>query len=238
MMIDVIKSRYVNFLLALSAGLALSACGDNNSVPPVAAEPESITYEITVTNLTHAQPMSPVAVILSSDGQLWQIGEPATIPLEKLAEGGESSELFSDSLVLNYASGAGVLLPGMSETLSVNLEAGIEAKLSVVSMLVNTNDAFTGLDSYDLGSLEEGQSVMFYSMTFDAGTERNSEMAGTIPGPADGGLGFESARDDVNFVAVHPGVLTEDDGLVGSVLTSQHKFDNPTAQIQITRLQQ
>jgi len=238
MMIIGVKSRFKGVLLTSSALLALAGCHDgSNAEHPNTEEPVSVSYEVTVTNLTHAQPMSPVAVVLHSTGNLWQVGQPATVSLEKMAEGGDAAELFVDPMVLAHSSGVGLLQPGMSETLSVEVASGTDAKLSLVSMLVNTNDAFTGLDAYNIGSLSEGESVTLYSSTYDAGTEKNSEMAGTIPGPADGGTGFDSARDDVNFVAAHQGVLSADDGLLESVLSGQHKFDNPTAKIQIVRIQ-
>lgn len=232
------KSRYKQLTLAAAVALTLVGCshGDDSQRTTV-PDPVVVSYEVTITNLTQAQPLSPVAIVLHSTGNLWQVGEPASISLEKLAEAGDTSDLLADASLLATASGTGLVAPGMSETISINVDDVSDAKMSLVSMLVNTNDAFTGLDAYDLSLLSEGQSVMFYSATFDAGTEENSEAAGTIPGPADGGVGFDSARDDVNFVAMHPGVLSADDGLAASVLAGQHKFDNPTTRIRITRIQ-
>ena len=80
-------------------------------------------------------------------------------------------------------------------------------------------------------------SLTFTTFAYDAGTEANSEAAGTIPGPADSGEGFNEERDDVNYVAMHPGVVSQHDGLSSSVLSSQHKFDNPLTQVVITRTQ-
>ena len=117
----------------------------------------------------------------------------------------------------------------------MTIEDTTDSKLSLVSMLVNTNDAFTGLNAIDLASLAAGDSWTGYAGVYDAGTEANSEMAGTIPGPIDGGTGFDAARDDVDFVAMHPGVVSMDDGLATSVLTQAHRFDNPAVYITITR---
>ena len=107
--------------------------------------------------------------------------------------------------------------------------------LSLVSMLVNTNDAFTGLDGGDISELASGESMTFYLNTYDAGTELNSETAATVPGPAGNGEGLNSARDDNDMVTLHPGVITSDDGLDSSTLTAIHKWDNPTAMVTITR---
>ena len=74
-------------------------------------------------------------------------------------------------------------------------------------------------------------------MAYDAGTEANSESSGTIPGPADGGEGFNSERNDSQIVSAHSGVVGQDDGLTQSVLNGNHKFDNPIMAITITRMQ-
>ena len=52
-------------------------------------------------------------------------------------------------------------------------------------------------------------SLRIAAIAYDSGTEANSEAAGTIPGPVDGGQGFAPVRDDpVDRVLMHSGVLT------------------------------
>ena len=46
-------------------------------------------------------------------------------------------------------------------------------------MLVNTNDAFTGLDSRRV----HGKGAVIETIPYDAGSERNNELTGFIPGP-------------------------------------------------------
>jgi hypothetical protein len=77
--------------------------------------------------------------------------------------------------------------------------------------------------------------IMMHYMAYDAGTEANTEAKGSMPGPADGGEGFNAARDDVNFVHIHPGVISQYDGLADSVLMPSHRFDNPVLAVTITR---
>jgi len=103
-------------------------------------------------------------------------------------------------------------------------------------MLVNTNDAFSGLTGLELSNLEVDQENSWNLNVYDAGTEANNEAAGTIPGPADGGIGFDEMRNDVNVVTLHPGVVSQDDGLTSSVLTQAHRFDNPAIKLTITRI--
>ncbi|WP_277750232.1 spondin domain-containing protein [Pseudoalteromonas sp. PS5] len=78
---------------------------------------------------------------------------------------------------------------------------------------------------------------MYRTSAYDAGTELNTEAQGSIPGPADGGEGFNVERNDnQNMVTMHSGVVGNDDGLTSSTLTSIHKFDNPLLAITIERI--
>ncbi|WDE05983.1 spondin domain-containing protein [Thalassomonas viridans] len=231
-------------LAPLALVTLLSACGgsdndsDNDGVVDMPDPmPVEMSYEVTVTNLTYAQPLSPIAVVLHGDSALWTVGEMASTPLEILAEGGDNSDLIAMDAILASASGEGAVGPGASATLTVTTTDETATHLSVVSMLVNTNDAFTGLTAMDLSSLAVDSPQTWTLGVYDAGTEANSELAGTIPGPADGGAGYDAERDDVDFVARHPGVVTMDDGLSTSVLTQAHRFDSPAIKLTITRKQ-
>ncbi|MCC2617208.1 spondin domain-containing protein [Aestuariibacter halophilus] len=221
----------------------LAACSDDDPAQPTPTPPPAATpvsYEITLTNLSHEQPLSPVAVVLHSEGSVWGVGEPASEALEVLAEGGDNSDVLALPMVLANASGAGVIGPGMTESITVTINDVDDALLSVVTMLVNTNDGFTGLNGWSTASLAVGDSWQTMLPVYDAGTEGNTEAAGTIPGPADGSgdsPGYLSERDDVDFVAYHRGVVSADDGLPGSVLSSVHRFDNPVVRLTVTRVE-
>ena len=233
-----------SFIIATLASAILVGCGGSSSsnrndddmvTPPPPPPPVNYTYEVTVTNLTNAQPMSPIAVALHDDGEFWQIGEMASNPLEVMAESGGNADLLAQEFVMASASGAGILMPGTNETISVTIQDMMPMKMSVATMLVNTNDAFSGFTGMSLTDLAVGESISLSTGSYDAGTEKNSELMATIPGPAGGGEGYNEMRDDVDFVAMHPGVVTSDDGLTSSVLTQAHRFDNPTLRISITR---
>jgi hypothetical protein len=237
-----------SLILASVASLVLSACGgDSNSsmAPQVVAEEPSITnsYQVSVTNLTYAQPMSPVALVLHNEGQFWAIGEIASIALENLAESGDNSAVLAETMVLSGISGTGILMPGMSETLDVSYtymgENNAPEMLSLATMLVNTNDAFTGINAFIINNLAVGESISMKTSSYDAGTEKNSELMETIPGPASNGVGegFNAMRDDIDKVTMHAGIVSQDDGLSTSVLTQTHRFDNPTLAISITRVE-
>ena len=230
--------------LTVLLSTALTGCNDsnNNNDDDVVVTPEPTpvvekSYEVTVTNLTYAQPLSPIAVVLHGDSAMWAVGGMASTSLEKLAEGGDNTDFIAETSVLASVSGESALAPGASSTLTVTTEDEMATHLSLVSMLVNTNDAFTGLTAMDLSSLTVDTPKTWTLGVYDAGTEANSELAGTIPGPADSGTGYDAIRDDVDFVARHPGVVTMDDGLSTSVLTQAHRFDNPAIKLTITRKQ-
>ena len=226
--------------MSLAATLALSGCNGSDTaqetIPAPAPSPVIYSYEVDVVNLTEGQPMSPMAVILHNDGMLWEIGEAASAGLEKLAESGDNLAILADSIVLSGKSGTGVVLPGASDKIMVSISNTLPMKFSLATMLVNTNDGFTGVNAMDISALMVGDSMTVTTHTYDAGTESNSELMATIPGPAAGGEGFNSERDDIDKITVHAGIVSKDDGLMQSVLTPANRFDNPTLMVTITRI--
>lgn len=87
------------------------------------------------------------------------------------------------------------------------------------------------------GAACSSDDMTWRTIAYDAGTEANTEAAAHIPGPAGGGEGFNVARDDIaDRVAIHSGVVSQDDGFAASDLTGQHRFDNPVAQVRIERI--
>lgn len=204
------------------------------------SDPATQNYEVTVTNLSNSQPLSPLALALHSQSYKgWTIGEPAGTGLEQLAEGGDNTQFLSDAVaerVFATFSGDGVVTPGASDRIDVSVNSSTELRLTVATMLVNTNDAFAGKGGIDLNALALGEQVTMNLPVYDAGTEGNNELAGTIPGPADGGEGFNAARDDVNVVSRHSGVVTNIDGYADSVLDESHRFDAPVARLVVRRV--
>jgi hypothetical protein len=202
------------------------------------------SFDVTVSNLTNAQPLSPVAVIAHRDGYaVFTVGSTATAGLETLAEGGDNSALIAeadaDATVVATASGAAPVGPAGSETITIEvLQTELpDLALSVSAMLVNTNDAITGLNGAAIGGMAAGDSMTWQTIAYDAGTELNTEEAIHIPGPAGGGEGFNAARDDrEDRVAMHSGIVSQDDGFAMSGLTGQHRFDTPVASVRIERI--
>ena len=224
-------------LLMFSVFIGCGSDGDNDRSAAVDA-----TYMVTATNLTNNQPLSPLAIVIHNEGyEGWELGSSANDALEVLAESGDPADFLGEAdgntEVVDTETGADIVLPGGSDSVMITVTHSSGLLLTGATMLVNTNDAFTGVDAERIGDLEVGESKTFHSQPWDAGTEGNIETAATIPGPAGGGEGYNMARDDQDFIAVHRGVVTEDDGLVTSVLDESHRFLGPVARFVVTRTQ-
>ena len=229
-------------LMAVAAMAGLVACGsDDDDDMMGGAMATDYRYEITLKNLSYNQPFSPLAVVVDTmQTDYWSIGQASSAALEQLAESGDNSALLAevDAQAHYSGSGAGLILPAAQELIDIQFSAdSAVAYLSVATMLVNSNDAFAGVQGVDLSTLAMGEQMKLAVMTYDAGTEANTEMAGTIPGPADGGQGFNADRDDVDYVAMHPGVVANTLENSATVLNQSHRFDAPVAQLIITRTQ-
>ncbi len=230
-------------LLVMLGAFLLQACGNSSSPPAPTVPPAMASFDVTVSNLTNAQPLSPAAVIAHLDGYvLFSVGTPVTVGFEDMAEGGDNTALLAeadaDAMVMVTGSGAAPVGPAGSETVTVAmLESELPGlRISVGTMLVNTNDAFTGLNAMSVESMAVGDVVSVLGVAYDAGTEADTEAAATIPGPAGSGEGFNAARDDqADRVSMHSGVVSQDDGFATSDLGEQHRFDNPVVQISIER---
>jgi hypothetical protein len=220
----------------VTSPLFLSGCNNDNDDDDAAR----VSYELAVTNLTAAQPLSPLAVVLHDNTYaMWSVGARASNGLEHLSEGGDNTELLSEAATHSTAttSGGGVIAPGQSESIIIESDEMSGPALSFATMLVNTNDGFTGINALDVSDMVVGSNLQLFIKAYDAGTEANSEQASTVPGPAAGGEGYNQVRDDRDSVGGHPGVVTHDDGLSGSALNESHRFDNPVAHVTVTRLQ-
>ena len=231
--------RYHKILLSclLPASLILSGCADDESMS---------SYTVKVTNITNAQPLTPVAVVLHKTGyNAWSIGSASTSGLEKLAEGGDTADFIAEAkanthVMMTAVAGTEAFGPGASVSTDISIDTDEKALLSLATMLANTNDAFAGNVQVPVGAMDVNDVMTVYSHVHDAGTELNTESAGTLAGPADvstaADKAYSATRDDIHdFVTLHPGVVTQDDGLSTSVLTEAHRWMDVAARIDITR---
>lgn len=195
------------------------------------------TFKVSITNLTKSQIFSPPLVVSHNDDiQVFALGQPAPAALATLAEDGDTSALSADLLsnenVLMTATAGGPVMPGT--TVTVEITAGGEDRLiSVLGMLVTTNDAFfavRGLNIPAAGNLYKagpGQETYALALAYDAGTENNNEDCGFIPGPPCGNPGVRDTADAEGYVYIHPGI--QGIGDVGP----NYDWRNPVALIRI-----
>lgn len=228
------KPQWFKVLTIMMSASFLIACSDNDHDKDD-KKMAKLSYEVEIINLTNGQPFSPLAIrVDQADYAAWEIGKPASVGLEHIAESGDSTEFLNVDSPNKTASGNGIVAPGDRAIIDVDARYDNQY-LTAVTMLVNTNDAFSGITKLSLAGLDIGEQKKVYLPVYDAGTEENSEHSGTIPGPADGGEGFDVQRDDVNYVARHAGIVGKDEGYASSVLDGQHKFDGPVAMLLVTR---
>jgi hypothetical protein len=203
---------------------------------------------IEITNLTHATYFTPLLVAIHDHKtDLFEPGREASYNLQAMAEGGDISGLLEDVLsaggdaVVDPA--GGLLAPGQSTRAQLELEGRANSRLSIVAMLLPTNDGFVGLDALKIP--RKPGSYTLHLTGYDAGTEANDELitgggAPNVPGiPADpggnagtGGIS-EVAADHNQSVHVHRGILGDMDPLGGSSdLDSRvHRWINPVARV-------
>ncbi len=224
--------------------VGLVGCNDNHEAMVTATPmPANVMFEVSVTNETAGQPFSPMTLVVHQAGQaFWEIGQPVTVALERIAESGNAmfwrDALKADSMVYQIKEGKGLILPGQSETFTVELSPAVLAndpRISFAAMLGKTNDGLVLMSGQKLNTLKSGETASMQLLSYDAGTELNRETAATLG--ALGGEGFSAVRDDrVDQLTLHPGVVSKDDGLTNSGLTDLEKWDNAVAKVDIKRL--
>ncbi len=233
--------------LALAAGLT-TAFGTNIA--------QAATWDVTVTNLTHGNHFTPLLLTAhDSSMHLFQVGMPAPLPIEHMAECGHLNPLLAtaevgaiDADTIADPAG-GVLAPGASTTAMLVTTA---TNLSVVAMVLPTNDGFLGLESQSIPNA--AGTYTYYVNAYDAGTEGNDETlmtsgacaytdVGMMPGAPGGDAGTNGtgvvvpgSADTNTNIHVHRGVLGDQNPTGGNsdLVSSIHRWQNPVAKITVT----
>ena len=187
-------------------------------------------YAVTITNITANQTFTPLLVATHKASiSLFQAGEPASNELAIMAESGNIAPMADllNSLphqVYATANSDGLLGSGESVTIEIS-GAGKFNRVSVVGMLIPTNDTFVSLNSAALPRWYGSHSVPAY----DAGSEYNDELCANIPGPVCGGAGI-SDEDGEGFVHISPGIHG-----IGDLEPASYDWRNPVARITVKR---
>lgn len=234
------KLRSIAVLAAISMLTLLLGAGS-------AVAGETKTYTVTITNLTDGQPLTPalIATHKGNDG-LFSVGSTASFGLKEIAENGNLDPMISRvgndgdfaDLAIGFGSGPPPIVPG--ETVTVDIAAGSPFNfLSWASMLICTNDGFTGVDTLKLPN-QVGRSVTVYTQGYDAGSEVNTELfSDVVPpcGPLTGqdSMGQGSGMSDPALA--ENGVIHHHNGIGGfaDLDAGINDWDNPVAKITVER---
>ena len=205
-------------------------------------------YEVTITNLTRGQRFTPVLVASHKEGvKLFELGAAASSQLRTLAEEGDVGPL---SMLLAADPNVGdvknspppppptnLIAPGASVTVEVNAGGQFD-HFSVAAMLIPTNDAFFAVNG--MPGPKGNDTITYLVPAYDAGTERNDELCGSIPGPgfaecitpsnpAGNGCGAQVGGGE-GYVHIHAGIHG-----IGNISAAMRDWRNPVARITIRR---
>lgn len=215
--------------------------------------------QITLTNATHGVYYTPVIAAAHTDAVfMFRSGSSASSEMETIAEDGDISGMTTalTNAAANIAQGAsdsapgasdGPLAPGDSVTFSLSTDDGNDY-LSLSAMLLPSNDAFVGLDSWPIPTAPGTYHLNLNA--YDAGTEYNDELAGSIPNPpfvttfgnpggsgvvTENGTGVVTSGDEGGVVHIHRGNLGDltADGGVSDINSSLHRWLNPVARLTV-----
>ncbi len=188
-----------------------------------------VLYDVTVTNLTRGQILSPPVVVAHrSNFRVFRAGDSAAPELAALAEDADSADLIalleSDPAVHAVEIGNGVILPGESLTVTIALGGG-SRMITALGMLVTTNDSF-----FSGTRRIQGAGSSFDAPAYDAGSEANTQDCDHIPGPPCDNPFVRVTDGAEGFIHISSGVREAGDLDVGV-----HDWRNPTARIVVSR---
>lgn len=228
--------------------ISLITLGLSASVAPFASATQ---FDVEITNITHGITYTPFLVAAHTAGNnLFMVGQPASANLQTMAEGGNIDGLRADvdalgaTVVANPA--GGLLAPATSTSFSMDTDGTSNTQLSIVAMLLPTNDAFAGLNAITIPT--EPGTYTYYLNAYDAGTEANDEIvngggASGTPGipiapggdAGTGGTGLGGTDTNTN-VHIHRGTIgdTDPNGGPSDLDSTVHRWLNPVVRVRLT----
>lgn len=249
--------------LPVAAFVAAGVLGVVLAAPAMASGGEARRYEVTIANLTSGQPLTPPVVATHRGrNQLFKVGQPASVGVREIAENGNNAPLLAFLAADPFGriselteAGGGPLVPAgtpggiqdppsgpefpAATTFTIGAEPGAR-RLSFVSMLVCTNDGFTGVNGLRLPR-RVGGTVSAQTAGYDARTERNTEDFADIVPPCQGLIGASSGEPGMgvsNPALAEGGVISHHPGIQGGadLDPSIHGWTDPVAQITVKRI--
>lgn len=212
------------------------------------------TFRVTLQNLTRGQPFSPPAAAThDEDVHMFQVGALATDELAEIAQNGNETPMVNlfNSLRLEDddvtqvvdvgrpITPRGVVKGGFTDSVTFMIQAHPGDRFSIATMLICTNDGFTGLDGAKLP--KQGTSV-FLTNAYDAGREVKTEKQPDLVEPCSllGPVTLPGVHPSPNFnppivppypIRMHAGIQG-----VGDLSVALHGWVDPVARVTITRV--
>lgn len=204
------------------------------------------------TNLTGGQPLTPpVLAVHRRPVSIFELGEPASLGVQEIAENGNPGPLVEaledDPQVVSVVTGSAPIVPaertdetGFADSATFEIDGGPGAKyLSWESMLICTNDGFTGVSGLRLPA-KTGDEITIHTIGYDAGTEINTENFVVIVPPCQGLIGVtgDPGTGTTNPALAEGGVIHVHEGIQGDgdLIPAVHGWTDPVATLTITTL--
>jgi hypothetical protein len=233
----------------LATALVVMATG-----PRADAQSSSLaTYRVTLANMTNSQPFSPpVAATHEAAMHMFEIGQMASEGIRAIAEDGEPMPMFQTLITSRQVTEAvsigrpitrkGTVVGAFTDSVTFLIRARPGDRFSIATMLICTNDGFTGLDAVELP--QQGTQT-FMLNSYDAGTENNTERSRDIvdpcsdlgpeklPSDPDGNIDGDAAVDTTPAqpIQIHRGIQG-----TGDLKPALHGWTDPVAMITIERM--
>lgn len=207
---------------------------------------------VSITNLTQGLYFTPLLVAAHQpESRLFWPGTMASESLQAMAEGGDIAGLGADltaaGATISENPAAGLLGPAQTTMTNLNTDGSPDnGYLSVVAMILPTNDGFLGLNAIEIPEMPG--TYTYYVNAYDAGSEANDEIRGSgapgmpgfpAPGPIDESSGFNGTgvlTSAEGFVHIHRNVLGDNDlnGGNSDIVSTVHRWLNPVARVTVT----
>jgi hypothetical protein len=213
-------------------------------------------FKVKIVDLTEGQPLTP-PVIATHRGrhEVFDVGQPASVGVREIAENGNSAPLLAqleadpfDRVTDFEESGAGPLVPEgtpgsamFADDVKLRIRGHARDRLSWVSMLICTNDGFTGVDGLRLPK-HLGDRTHAHTNGYDAHTEMNTEDYADIVPPCQGLIGDTSGEPGTGVsdpAVAEGGVIAHHEGIDGTLddLDAEiHGWTDPVAKIKVKRV--
>lgn len=234
--------------LALACAMLLSASAS-----------QAADLTVSVTNLTRGTWFTPLLITAHpASFKSFTPGSAASVEIQSVAEAGDTSGVQAQlpagaSKIVNPANGP--LKPGGSTT-SASFTGGAgtdNVKLTILAMMVPTNDGFIGLNAIDIPTTPG--TYTYDVSAYDAGTEANDEKKAAAGGINQPGMIFPAFLNDATgklsadinpnaagfvnatkegYVHIHRGIIGSAAGGASALDNTVYRWLNPVARVVLT----